>query len=146
MGRKDILFKVIAGALFITSYSTNAQSIQDVDRLTKKNQVCLDSGIDMLGCSKKFFAQMDSVLNVAYKSLRNGLSEQKKAALKQEQLQWLKKRDAFFKKSNQEFQKKYSTGEWGSDMAMVTYGDQADFVKQRVIQLIKRLEHSENQR
>ena len=94
----------------------------------------------MLGCSKRYYYQMDSMLNVVYNKLKASLSQSKKDSLKKEQLNWLKKRDLYFEKQNKEFRYKFQSGEWGSDMAMITYDNQAEYVKDRVIILIKKLQ------
>lgn len=107
--------------------------------LTERHQKCLDSGIDMLNCSKNFYLQMDSILNVVYNKLRRNLNPKEKEVLKKEQLSWLKDRDIFFKKQNIEFEKKFNGGEWGSDMYMITYQNDAEFVKKRVIFLMSQL-------
>ena len=52
---------------------------------------------------------------------------------------WLKERDAYFKKQNDTFQQNLKSGEWGTDMYMVVYDENADFVKERAISLLKRI-------
>ena len=91
----------------------------------------------MLGCSKRYYLQADSLLNVAYSQLRSKMNATEKEALKEEQLIWLKKRDNYFRQQNEKFRRKFKEGEWGSDMAMITYSEQADFVKERVVELLK---------
>lgn len=115
------------------------QTVEIVENMDTKHQTCLDSGIDMLGCSKSFYLQMDSMLNVVYHQLRATLGEKQKQALKNQQFKWIKKRDIYFKKQDNTFQKKYEKGEWGIDMEMISYDDKANFIKERVIVLIRRL-------
>jgi uncharacterized protein YecT (DUF1311 family) len=55
---------------------------------------CLDNGVNMMGCSQLYYKTMDSILNVAYNKLRKTLTIDRQTALKQEQLKWIKKRDA----------------------------------------------------
>lgn len=114
------------------------QTVEIVENMATKHQTCLDSGIDMLGCSKSFYLQMDSMLNVVYHQLRATLGEKQKQALKNQQFKWIKKRDTYFNKQDNTLQKKYEKGEWGRDMEMITYDDKANFIKERVIVLIKR--------
>ena len=117
----------------------NAQTKRTVEDMAKSHQDCLDTGIDMLGCSKHYYFQMDSMLNVVYDKYRATLNNAQKAVLKKEQLNWIKKRDIYFKKQNKEFQHKFKSGEWGTDMAMITYDNNAEFVKDRVIVLLRKL-------
>ncbi|HLO69878.1 MAG TPA: lysozyme inhibitor LprI family protein [Flavipsychrobacter sp.] len=63
-----------------------------------QNQSCLDKGIDIIGCQIRYYQQLDSVLNLTYRNLRSKLSEKEKASLKTKQLKWLRERDAYFKK------------------------------------------------
>ena len=82
---------------------------------------------------------MDSMLNLAYKKLRLTINSEEQHLLRTEQLQWLKKRDKYFSALQQEFQRNYKKGEWGRDMFMVTYHNDAEFVRKRVVTLIKRI-------
>lgn len=133
---KNLTIAFFLSVLYVTG---QAQTISTINVLAEKHQSCLDSGIDMLGCSKSYYFQMDSMLNVVYNKLRASLSQSEKDSLKKEQLNWLKKRDLYFEKQNKEFREKAQSGEWGSDMAMITYDNQAEYVKDRVIILIKKL-------
>ncbi len=120
--------------------SANAQLKNSMDRIYQDHLKCLDSGINMLGCSRKYYLEMDSMLNLTYKKLRASLNEAEKSKLKEEQLKWLKERDAYFEDQNRIFNEKVTSGEWGNDMYMVTYDDKADFVRKRVLDIIKRIE------
>ena len=82
---------------------------------------------------------MDSMLNAVYIKLKATLGARQKEALKNQQLAWIKKRDIYFKKQDKVFQKNYKKEEWGTDMEMITYDDKANFIKERVTILIRRL-------
>ena len=110
-----------------------------IERLSEKHQTCLDSGINMLGCSRKFYFEMDSMLNVVYKDYKSTLNEIEKENLKKEQRDWLKKRDDFLAKENKEYQKNIDTQKWGPDMYMIVYDNDANFVKKRIFELIDRM-------
>jgi len=120
--------------------SANAQLKNTMDRIYQDHLKCLDSGINMLGCSRKYYLEMDSMLNLTYKKLRTTLNETEKSTLKEEQLKWLKERDAYFETQNRIFNDKVNSGEWGNDMYMVTFDNKADFVRKRVLEIIKRVE------
>lgn len=79
------------------------------------------------------------MLNVVYNKLMSPLNAPAKAALKKEQLDWLAKRDIFFKKQDKIFDDNYKKKNWGLEMQMVTYDDKAGFIKKRVIVLARRL-------
>jgi len=84
---------------------------------------------------------MDSLLNLAYNNLHKKLPLAETAALKREEIQWLKKRDAYFKKliKDDEIEAGYKRSEWGEMWYEILYSDEAKFIKERAIVLIKRL-------
>ena len=92
----------------------------------------------MLDCSKEFYNQMDSMLNVAYRSLMQTCNETQKKNLITEQKQWLIKRKTYFRKTLAEL-KKETKGEGfvPQDNEMFRIQDNASFVKNRVIHLLK---------
>ncbi len=118
----------------------SAQTLDEVSILEHKHQICLDKGADMLGCSVRYYAQMDSVLNLAYSNLRSKIPLKEKDAFKAEQRDWFKKRDKYFKEEETGFKKQAQKEEWGSDMYMILYDKEADFVRRRVIELINRFD------
>ncbi|RZL44850.1 MAG: DUF1311 domain-containing protein [Pedobacter sp.] len=125
------LFFIISFSLSICSQSYIKEA--DIKKLEVKYQACLDNGDYMLGCSNQFYVEMDSCLNVAYKQLRQTSDELVKAALKKEQLEWLKIRDrkfAYIDKTNKDE---------GQDGEMFRRDEKANFVKERVLVLIRKL-------
>jgi uncharacterized protein YecT (DUF1311 family) len=135
---KTLKILVITSALSILFFVGSAQTIESVENMATKYQTCLDTGVDMLGCSKRFYFQMDSMLNVVYENQITTLEASKKATLERQQIAWLKKRDNYFKKQDKKSQYKIRKSEWGKDMEMITYDEKANFIKRRVIDLIKR--------
>lgn len=83
--------------LFISTV-VYSQTLKELRELEVKNQLCLDKGIDMIGCQISYHQQLDSILNLVYKKLRKSLSVDEKAALKTKQLKWLQERDTYFRK------------------------------------------------
>ena len=132
----------IVSVMFITVGICHAQTLAGVNDLAEKHQACLDEGKDMLGCTSRFYSQMDSLLNLAYNNLRKKMSEADKNALKIDQRDWLKKRDAYFKKQEQEVTKEMDApkSQWGEMQYMVLYDAEANFVKDRVTVLIRKSE------
>jgi uncharacterized protein YecT (DUF1311 family) len=120
------------------SLTSFAQTLKTIDSVQTQYQLCLDKGEYMLGCSKIFYYQMDSLLNLIYKKLRLTCDSIQKENLKDEQLEWLTKRDKQFiknqKETNKEAKKEGYVG--GQDERMILIHTNASFVKQRVIELI----------
>lgn len=96
------------------------------------HQQCLDTGDDMLVCSQKYYSEMDSILNVVYNRIMKNLDDNAKAALKKEQLGWLKQRDKAFSDFDNEKISEISS----SDNQTLSLNKKADFVKERVVKLI----------
>jgi uncharacterized protein YecT (DUF1311 family) len=100
-------------------------------------QNCLDNGIDMLGCSNDYYKQMDNLLNEVYKKAKLKMSSSEIEKLKTEQLNWLKKRDLYFKKAYIEA-KDEADGLGSDDLQMVFVDKKTEYVKDRVVFLIKK--------
>ena len=115
------------------------QNQKTIEHMAKAHQDCLDTGHDMLGCSKHYYFQMDSMLTLVYKKLYSKLDKNGKTALQKDQANWVKKRDLYFEKQEKAFADKLKTGEWGADMEMIPYGNDGEFIKNRVLILIRRL-------
>ena len=141
----NLKFIFIFTFLFCISLTGIAQTEKTIDSLETQYQNCLDKGEYMFGCTKKFYSQIDSMLNVVYFKLRSTLDTTQKAKLKIEQKAWLIKRDTYFKKTLKEFKTKnpdnspYGSAFGAQDDAMFMYDDNAKFVKDRILTLIKRL-------
>lgn len=131
---KPTIISILLCISFITAYS---QLNKTVDSLEKQYQSCLDKGEYMLGCSKLFYQQMDSLLNVYYKKLRSSCDSAQKENLKDEQFAWLEKRDKTFNETQKQTKagakKNGSSG--GQDEQMFVADKNAQFVKERVIEL-----------
>jgi len=129
----------------------HAQTKKTIDSLESQYQHCLDNGRYMFGCSKVFYSQMDSMLNVVYFKLRSTLETTEKAKLKSDQREWLSERDAYFKKTLKVFKDNnpdnspYGSAFGAQDDAMIMFDDNASFVKTRVLELLKRLNHQKSQ-
>jgi uncharacterized protein YecT (DUF1311 family) len=123
---------------FILSINMSyGQTLELIKKLEIEHQNCLDKQAWMLGCSIKYNKQMDSLLNVVYNKKRQLLNKEEKLKLKEEQLAWLKKRDANTKKVSTKI--RTETDIIGADLEMIITDEEANFVKKRVIYLIKNL-------
>ena len=134
-----MLFKRVFLALIVCFLLINksySQTLKSIAIIEKQTQDCLDKGIGMMACSATYEDQMDSLLNLAYNTLRKKLSQAGKDSLKAEEIDWIKKRDKQFKIIAKEETKELGDGQ---DGLMATYHSEGDFIKERVIVLIKRL-------
>lgn len=134
----DLKFKILLIIFCFTCLTGFSQTLKTIDSLQTQYQLCLDKGENMLGCSKMFYYQMDSLLNLRYKKLRLTCDSIQKENLKDEQLEWLAKRDKQFiknqKHTNKEAKKDGYDG--GQDERMILTDTNAMFVKQRVVELL----------
>jgi uncharacterized protein YecT (DUF1311 family) len=136
MKRLKLAF-ILSVFILITS-KVQAQTQTQLNSLNNKYQACLDKGINMLRCSNLYYNQMDSLLNVVYNRLRISMNPSEKTVLKNEQLKWLKTRDAYFKKVDKENGiggKEYV----GTDFQMIAIDEKAQFVRERVEELMEKL-------
>lgn len=129
--------KVLLSCFIIISFRGFAQkyNVQQIEQMEHVYQNCLDSGVHMLQCSDEFYKKMDNVLNEVYKDLRSKLDSSQKAGLRAQQLLWLKKRDQYFTKVYSEVKADGLTGE---DYQIGVLDKKAEFVKDRIIELIKK--------
>jgi uncharacterized protein YecT (DUF1311 family) len=102
--------------------------------IEKDYQNCLDKGEYMYGCSIHYYNQMDSCLNVIYNQSMRLLKENSKEKLKKEQLIWLKSREHTFELIDK------TNKDEGQDGEMIRKDLKADYVKERVLFLIQRIE------
>ncbi|HUS02881.1 MAG TPA: lysozyme inhibitor LprI family protein [Chitinophagaceae bacterium] len=139
---KHLLIPTLIFANVLAGFS---QTIKTIDSLQNAEQNCLDRGQYMLGCAKRFYAQMDSMLNLVYLKLHSTLDNTKQVKLKMEQRLWLAKRNTYFKKTLKKFKDNNpnispSGSAWGAqDDAMFMYDDNAAFVKTRIWELLRRI-------
>lgn len=148
------LIKSLLPVIFVLSLPAIgfSQTMKTIDSLETAHQHCLDDvKYSMLRCEKYFYAQMDSLLNVVYWRLYDNLNTSQKADFKKEQKLCLLSRDAYFKKTLKTFKDKnpdvspYGSAFGAQDDAMLMYSDNTSFVEDRVIELIKKAEHINQQ-
>ncbi|HUH32761.1 MAG TPA: lysozyme inhibitor LprI family protein [Daejeonella sp.] len=126
---------VLVVVLMISGFQGRGQTrptFAGVKSIERSYQLCLDKGINMLGCSMEYYSNVDSCLKDAYGNLMKELDSPQKDILEKEQDLWLKKRNIKFKIIDQE-----NTME-GRDGQMIRRSEKADFVKARVLDLIRR--------
>ena len=116
----------------------SAQITSDINKIKEDYQNCLDHADLMVGCSYDYYNKADSLLNVVYYKIRIKLNPTQKNTFKKEQMQWLKKRDSYFKKVRRT-ETNSNEGFLGNDLKMIIADKQAEFVFERIEELLKRL-------
>jgi len=116
---------------------TNAQSISAIEEIKTQYQNCLDNGNFMLGCSYEYYNKADSLLDMVCHKIEVGLKKDQREQFRKEQTKWLKKRNAYFKK----IRKRNLVIDHlaTDDQKMMVADEQAEFIFERVEELIKRL-------
>jgi uncharacterized protein YecT (DUF1311 family) len=132
----------LAGLLVIISGEVcHAQTLKNIADFKQQEQKCADEGTNMRGCAIDYYNQMDSILNLAYYNLRKKLPPSEIVALKNEEIKWLKKRNAYFRKLEKEEEREsgMEKGDWRETEYLGVAIDEDNFVEERTIALIKRL-------
>ncbi|KAA9333554.1 lysozyme inhibitor LprI family protein [Adhaeribacter soli] len=128
---------LIAVFFFLWNSFAKGQNLSVLNNLDEKYQKCLDAENKMLLCSQQYYLRIDSLLNVVYRNYRVTLTDKQKQNLKSEQLKWLSYRDNYFKKVENELKSERA----GRDAQMIAIDDKAQFVRERVIYFINKLNH-----
>jgi hypothetical protein len=57
---------------FLSLFTVNcfSQSIDDLNKINSKAQICADTAIDVVGCELLHYKKTDSLLNLAYNKLK----------------------------------------------------------------------------
>jgi uncharacterized protein YecT (DUF1311 family) len=139
MKRKSAL--IISVVLSIATWESVAQFTTQptitptfIEHLEDLHQTCLDRGENMWNCSNDFYNQMDSLLNVVYRNIKNKSTSEAAKSLKQDELKWLEKRNKEFIRIDKEKDVK-NLGV--TDASMVAIDQKAEYVKDRVLFLLK---------
>lgn len=130
--------KFLMFLFFIGFYSCcNSQSLKKIKSMETNYQNCLDNGVNMKKCAENYYLQIDALLNEVYKKSRLKINQKEKDRLKSEQLKWIKNRDLYFKKAYAEA-KDEAEDLSKEDIEMVFIDKKAEYVKERVLYLIKK--------
>ena len=115
---------------------TNAQVQNVIDKLRKAEQACLDKGVHMSNCSYRYLLQMDSLLNIEYKTVYAKLNHDQQIALRKEELAWIKQKNIYFKKEDSKRTNSNSSeGLQGEDLDMTIYDNKASYIQKRILQI-----------
>lgn len=126
-------------ALFIFAFSVEAQTFEDLKKIDTKHQTCLDKGTRMLACSQSYYSKLNSLLNATYNKALGTLDSSGKAVLKKEQEKWLNKKEVYFQKIDENYATEITHLGAGNDKRMMIMDEKAQFVRERVEELLKRL-------
>lgn len=138
MYKKIGVISVVA-LMFLLGSHCFGQTRTEVDRLYQYCQQCLDNTGQTAKCQSILYSRLDSVLNVVYHNLMQSLSDEgQKTALKDEQIAWLKKRDAFFTKIKKETAEKTEPDTEIYDTQVLE--KENEYVRSRILDLIDRLQ------
>lgn len=133
----SILKELIKIFIFF-SLSANCQINNTILELENNHQICLDRGRNMENCSKRYYFQMDSLVNSICNQIEKEMNLEDKSKFKKNHQNWLKKRKKFEIKQNSIFQKKYKSQEWGNEMYLIVYQNDIEFILKRIKYLIKK--------
>ncbi|MDJ1468585.1 lysozyme inhibitor LprI family protein [Cytophagaceae bacterium DM2B3-1] len=130
---------IISLFFFCFSLVIQAQTLKSVTDIEKKYKDCVAPGYGFIDCSNTYYDNLDDLLNVAYKKIRSTMTPEQKNALKTEQVKWLAKRDAYFKKLDNQYFDAMEAGGGDEMERSAAIFDKAEYVKVRVKELIQRL-------
>ncbi|MGV3503723.1 MAG: lysozyme inhibitor LprI family protein [Adhaeribacter sp.] len=136
--KKALKITLLSPILILLAFTAQSQTPAQLDTMSRQYKSCLDKGSFMLGCSQQYYKQMDSLLNVVYNKMRKPMNATDKLAFKNEQLKWLQKRDAYFKKVDKQSAADSGPGPVGQDFLMIALDEKANFVRKRVEELQNR--------
>lgn len=130
----SVMFLLVTATLF-----SHAQTAKTIDEMESVHKECMRIKEDSTVCSRRFLAQMDSMLTIVLNEVKQNTAEDKQAALTVEQAAWNKKKGEFFKKQDETFVYNLKDGSWKKDMIRLIYRQKADYVLKRIRVLLKRL-------
>ncbi|MDI3322075.1 lysozyme inhibitor LprI family protein [Pinibacter soli] len=139
------LIIVLAGFCYL-SFVAFGQTRKVIDSVDVKYKVCLDNGRQTFACAKKYYCQMDSLVNAFYHTIYNSLDTTKKSEFKKNEIEWLNKRDKYFKKTylsfkkDNPYQEPFTKPKGAEYDAMIMFDKNAKYVRDRVIALAKMLD------
>ena len=131
--------KTLVFYFLIFSFCLNAQTFDEVKACKLKYQNCLDSGLDMKICAITFYNEADVLLNLSYKKLKLQLNISQKRKLLNEQRNWLKNRDKYFEEAFEEAKNDNGGSTLSDDFKMMYFDKKAEFVIERVKELILKI-------
>lgn len=116
-----------------------AQSEADILQFEKEEKTCLDASLSKINCVALFKKQMDSLLTLSYNNLLKKAAGKEKAAVEQDQLNWLQRQKVFNTQTDDQYTLEVAEKDFSETAARNALSEKADFVRDRVRELVKRM-------
>ena len=94
--------KIFIAILCIVSADCFSQSLNNLNKIDTDAQYCADTTQDVVACENLHYNQMDNMLNLVFKKLKNISKAGDFKKIKNDQIKWLSIRDKRFKKIESE--------------------------------------------
>jgi hypothetical protein len=98
----------------------------------------LDQDENLAACSVAYYDKTNELFDKVFRNVRAKLNSEQKSKLKEGQLLWLNKKNAYFNKVFNDAREELGTDE-GDDFRTMVNAKKADFVNERILELIKQL-------
>ncbi len=135
----SLVFGILLFSACSSDTSKNYSKV--LSELEIKHQQELDKGELMMQIESEYGNKMDSMLNVVYKDLLSQTEESQKERIRIKQREWIKERDSVFKEVWKPLNSMIEMNGFApQDERMFVYSKEAKFIKERVIELINKLE------
>ncbi len=125
-------------SFYLLALDAGAQSVKEsFKELEQQHKECEKLRADSVNCHKVYLQQLDSMMLIVFEKVKVDLSPEQKAKVIKEQLSWSAQKNSFFKKQDENFVYNIQEGIWTKDMIKVTYASKSDFVRKRLLSLLK---------
>lgn len=125
-------------SFFLLPVFAYAQTLEDVEQVEMTHKECIRIKSDSVACARNYYFQTDSLLRLIYDKVKGELQPSEKSEFMKDQVSWVGRKDAFFKKQDINFAFNVREGTWKKDMIRVPYEEKAEFLMKRLKSLLKR--------
>jgi hypothetical protein len=122
--------------LFLHS-TVSAQEAEQLSEIDAQYKACTKLKSDSVNCYRDYLAQSEALLSTVFEKIKNTLTAEEKAKFIKDHLSWVIKKEAHFKKQDENFYYHLKDGTWNKEMIRFPLQSKADFVKKRTQALIK---------
>ena len=129
---------IFTSLLFFILLCTYAQS-EVIAEMESDHKVCLQIKPDSIACSRNYFFQTDSMLDIIFNKVKTEIPSDEQMQLMKEQLSWAGKKNAYFSKQDINFAYNIKEGTWKKEMIRFVYENKGDFILKRIKILLKKL-------
>lgn len=130
-------FKIIfAAAILFGAQQARSQSnyAASISSFESNFQKCQEDSDNLLGCSQQYYQQLDALLQTVLKDLRTSLKVSQRTTFRNEQTDWAKKKEAYFRqlpKSVKDENEDLS----GADLQIAVLDKKSEFLIERINEL-----------